>query len=85
MAAVPPIPPAARAQQSPAHAQDTPRRHAGVVAVLAIGLSALVALEGPRAWGPFSRVLLPVLALSLAATFAAAMTVPRHLASRIEG
>ena len=50
---------------TPALIENPPRRQTPVVALLAIGLSVLVALEGPRAWGPFSRLLLPVLTLSL--------------------
>ncbi|MGE5453399.1 MAG: sensor histidine kinase [Acidobacteriota bacterium] len=56
-----------------------------VVAVLACGLSLLVLLEGPRAWGPFVRLLLPVLVLSLAGTFAACLVVSERLAHRLSG
>lgn len=56
-----------------------------VVAMLAVGLCALVALEGPRAWGPFTRLLLPVLALSLAGTFVACVAVPERRADRVTG
>ncbi|HET8869066.1 MAG TPA: histidine kinase [Aquabacterium sp.] len=56
-----------------------------VVAVLACGLSLLVLLEGPRAWGPFVRLLLPVLVLSLAGTFAACLVVSERMADRLSG
>jgi signal transduction histidine kinase len=62
-----------------------PRRQTHVVAVLAIGLSVLVALEGPRAWGAFSRLLLPVLTLSLAGTFTACLTVSDRTAGKVTG
>ena len=61
------------------------RGHAGVVAVLAIGLSALAALEGPREWATFSRMLLPVLALSLGGTFAGCAAVRRRAIGRLSG
>ena len=62
-----------------------PRRQTHVVAVLAVGLSVLVALEGPRAWGAFSRLLLPVLTLSLAGTFAACLAVSDRSAAKVTG
>lgn len=62
-----------------------PASQTHVVALLAVGLSVLVALEGPRAWGPFTRLLLPVLALSLAGTFAACLAVSGRLADRVMG
>ena len=71
--------------QPPADPRDAPRRQAAVLAVLTTGLCLLVLLEGPRAWGPFSRLLLPVLALSLAGTFAAGLTVPESIADRLAG
>ena len=52
------------------------------VGVLTAGLSAVVLLEGPRAPAMFWRVLLPVLAVSLAGVFAAAALVPRPWAAR---
>ncbi len=76
-----PSPPlAATANDLPAPASQT-----HVVAVLAIGLSLLVAIEGPRAWGPFTRMLLPVLALSLAGTFAACRAVSARRIDRVTG
>ena len=70
----------------PGHVEpEPPRRQTHVVAVLAIGLSVLVALEGPRAWGAFSRLLLPVLALSLAGTFAACLAVSNRTADKVTG
>ncbi len=70
---------------TPALIENPPRRQTPVVALLAIGLSVLVALEGPRAWGPFSRLLLPVLTLSLAGTFAACLAVSERSAGRWTG
>jgi signal transduction histidine kinase len=61
------------------------RQHAPVVAVLTTGLSALVAIEGPREWGVFLRVLLPVLALTLVGTFTAARAVGGRAAARWHG
>ncbi len=67
----------------PASSEDALlRQHAVVVAVLAVGLCALVLLEGPRAPAMFWRVLLPVLALSLAGVLGAAALVPQGWASR---
>ncbi len=62
-----------------------PRRYTSVVAILAIGLSALSALDGPRAWGPFAKLLLPVLVLSLAMTFAASLAVTERASIRLVG
>lgn len=61
------------------------RRHTAIVAVMACGLSALVLLEGPRAWGPFVRLLLPVLVLTLVGTFAACLAVSERVADRLSG
>jgi signal transduction histidine kinase len=67
----------------PASSEDALlRQHAVVVAVLAAGLCALVLLEGPRAPAMFWRVLLPVLALSLAGVLGAAALVPQAWTAR---
>ena len=83
MTRTPPLP--SDPELLPGHAEPPPRRQTRVVAVLAIGLSVLVALEGPRAWGPFVKLLLPVLALSLAGTFAACVAVSDRSAGRLSG
>jgi hypothetical protein len=70
---------------APGHPDELMYRHTVVVAVMATGLSALVLLEGPRAWGPFLRLLLPVLVLSLAGTFAACLFVSEQAADRLIG
>ena len=88
-AAVEPLPASARPDAQANDDADAEasslRQHAPIVAVLTTGLSALIALEGPREWLVFLHLLLPVLALTLAGTFAAALGVPGRRAAQWRG